>query len=686
MELTLNSSVQYVPRVGPQYAKKLERLGILTVKDLLYYCPFRYNDFSHVIPTNRIKVGEQASIKGTVVSIKNIFTKNGKKLQECVIQDSAGSATIIWFNQIYLPKIIHSGDLLSVSGMVGFFGNKIVIESPDYEEIVPGLPQLHTGRIVPVYSETAGVTSKWIRSRIYFLLTQGGNLIKEYLPQQIREKYQLESLEIALHDVHFPKVIADGSTARYRLAFDELFLMQCQSHEQKRIWKETKHAFPVSSPIKLQDVFMRSLPFTLTNDQQTVVRNIYEDLDTTIPMNRLLEGDVGSGKTVVAAAAMYMVSEANLQSVLLAPTQILAEQHYVTLKRLLEPFDITVTLVTGGQKTKTKIKTDAPAMANVLVGTHALFETKVEFQKVGLVVIDEQQRFGVFQRNLIRTKGQGINTPHLLTMTATPIPRTLALTLYGNLDLSILKEMPIGRLPIKTWVIGQEKRDNAYQWIAKEIKDHDSQAFIICPFVEESESISSVKAATKEFDVLQTSVYPNFKLGLLHGKMKAKEKTAVLDAFRNKKLDILVATPVVEVGIDIPNATIMMIEGAERFGLAQLHQLRGRVGRGSKQSYCLLFSSTQETATIERIKILETVHNGPELAEYDLKLRGQGDIFGSRQHGIPTLVASSLADEHLVAQTKQAVSDLTEVDPTFGSFSLLREMLNNSTIQNVSND
>jgi len=271
-------------------------------------------------------------------------------------------------------------------------------------------------------------------------------------------------------------------------------------------------------------------------------------------------------------------------------------------------------------------------------------------------------------------------------MTATPIPRTLALTLYGNLDLSILKEMPIGRLPIKTWVIGQEKRDNAYQWIAKEIKDHDSQAFIICPFVEESESISSVQAATKEFDVLQTSVYPNFKLGLLHGKMKAKEKTAVLDAFRNKKLDILVATPVVEVGIDIPNATIMMIEGAERFGLAQLHQLRGRVGRGSKQSYCLLFSSTQETATIERIKILETVHNGPELAEYDLKLRGQGDIFGSRQHGIPTLVASSLADEHLVAQTKQAVSDLTEVDPTFGSFSLLREMLNNSTIQNVSND
>lgn len=677
MTLRLDSSIQYVPRVGPSIAGKLERLGIHTVRDLLFYAPFRYNDFSQVTPIRSLHPGLVVSIHGTVLSIKNIFTKTGKKIQECRIEDPTGIATIIWFNQLYLPKVIHPGDILAASGTVGFFGNKLVLESPDYELATPGKPFLHTGRIVPVYSETAGITSKWLRTRIYYLLTEVPTLVAEYLPEDIRSTYKLPNIEEALHDVHFPKTIAMGIEARRRLAFDELLLMQCTSYEQKRLWKETKHAISLTTTVQNIDTCISSLPFTLTNSQLHALNEIQTDITSTTPMNRLLEGDVGSGKTVVAGVAMYITSTNHLQSVLMAPTQILAEQHYNTIKQLLEPFHISVGLVTSSRK---------ELDATVLVGTHALLEKTIPLDHVGLVVIDEQQRFGVFQRNLIRSKGKGNMTPHLLTMTATPIPRTLALTLYGNLDLSQLTEMPKGRRNIKTWVVPPEKRDGAYEWITKEIKEHKSQAFIICPFIEESESMTTIKAATTEFKRLTTSVFPKLKLGLLHGRLKAKEKTAILDAFRTGDIDILVATPVVEVGIDIPNATIMLVEGSDRFGLAQLHQLRGRVGRGDKQSYCLLFSDNTNPDTIKRLKALETMHNGALLAQYDLSLRGQGDVFGARQHGIPTLVLGSLSDTELVAQTQEAVTKLTGIDPTFAAFPLLRQRLNESKIENVSQD
>ena len=677
MTLRLDSSIQYVPRVGPSIAGKLERLGIHTVRDLLFYAPFRYNDFSQVTPIRSLHPGLIVSIHGTVLSIKNIFTKTGKKIQECRIEDPTGIATIIWFNQLYLPKVIHPGDILAASGTVGFFGNKLVLESPDYELATPGKPFLHTGRIVPVYSETAGITSKWLRTRIYYLLTEVPTLVAEYLPEDIRTTYKLPNIEEALHDVHFPKTIALGIEARRRLAFDELLLMQCTSYEQKRLWKETKHAISLTATVQNIDTCISSLPFTLTNSQLHALQDIQTDITSTTPMNRLLEGDVGSGKTVVAGVAMYITSTNHLQSVLMAPTQILAEQHYTTIKQLLEPFHISVGLVTSSRK---------EPEATVLVGTHALLEKSIPLDHVGLVVIDEQQRFGVFQRNLLRTKGKGNMTPHLLTMTATPIPRTLALTLYGNLDLSQLTEMPKGRRNIKTWVVPPEKRDGAYEWITKEIKEHKSQAFIICPFIEESESMTTIKAATTEFKRLSTSVFPKLKLGLLHGRLKAKEKTAILDAFRTGDIDILVATPVVEVGIDIPNATIMLVEGSDRFGLAQLHQLRGRVGRGDKQSYCLLFSENTNPDTVKRLKALETMHNGALLAQYDLSLRGQGDVFGARQHGIPTLVLGSLSDTELVSQTQEAVMKLTRIDPTFVAFPLLRERLNESKIENVSQD
>jgi ATP-dependent DNA helicase RecG len=502
-------------------------------------------------------------------------------------------------------------------------------------------------------------------------------LIEEYIPEDIRIRYTLPNIQEALHDVHFPKTIPIGIAARRRLAFDELLLMQCTSYEQKRLWKETKHALPLTATSDAVDSCISSLPFTLTTSQLEALKDVRSDITSTTPMNRLLEGDVGSGKTVVAAVAMYITAKNNLQSVLMAPTQILAEQHYNTIKQLLEPFHISVGLVTSSRKEQD---------ATVLVGTHALLEKNIPLDHVGLVVIDEQQRFGVFQRNLLRTKGKGNMTPHLLTMTATPIPRTLALTRYGNLDLSQLTEMPKGRRNIKTWVVPPEKREGAYEWIIKEIKEHQSQAFIICPFIEESESMTTIKAATTEFKRLSTSVFPKLKLGLLHGRLKAKEKTSILDEFRSGDIDILVATPVVEVGIDIPNATIMLVEGSDRFGLAQLHQLRGRVGRSDKQSYCLLFSENTNPDTIQRLKALETMHNGAELSEYDLALRGQGDVFGARQHGIPTLVLGSLSDTELVSQTQEAMTKLTRIDPTFTAFPLLRQRLNESKIENVSQD
>lgn len=679
MTLTYTSPVQFVPRVGPNYAEKLERLGIFTVRDLLYYAPFRYNDFSHVTPIRHLQAGAMASIKGEVKSIKNVFTKNGKRLQQCLVTDGTGTATIVWFNQIYLPKVIHTGDMLSVSGMVGFFGNTLVLESPEYEFAVSGKPLLHTGRMVPVYSETAGISSKWLRSRIYFLLTTAPFLSEEYLPDDIRTAYALPLLQEAIHDVHFPKTMEDATSARRRLSFDELLFMYARSYEQKRMWQETKHAHAIPVDPEQSESFIQSLPFALTGDQQQAIREISQDIGGTTAMNRLLEGDVGSGKTVVATAAIYAAAKQDISSVIMAPTQILAEQHYHTISELLKPFGISVELIIGGSKSRETKR------ATVLVGTHALLEKNVSFDHVGLIVIDEQQRFGVFQRNILRTKGQSDATPHLLTMTATPIPRTLALTMYGNLDLSILHDMPKGRKTIKTWVVPPEKRVGAYEWIEKEIVEHGSQAFILCPFVEESESMTTVKAATKEFEHLKQQ-YPKRTLGLIHGRMKAKEKTAILDAFRNGTIDILVATPVVEVGIDIPNATVMMIEAADRFGLAQLHQLRGRVGRGEKQSYCLLFTDTLTDTTIDRLKILERVQNGPELASYDLKLRGEGDLFGMRQHGVSALALASLADDTLLTETKQTFEQCVTRDPTFIAFPLLRERLNESKIQNVAQD
>jgi ATP-dependent DNA helicase RecG len=681
--MELSTPIQKVYLIGPIYGKRLEKLGIKTVEDLLSHFPHRYEDYSLISKISQVQAGETVTIRGTVTQMKNEYTKTGKKIQKAVVADETDSIEIVWFNQPFLIKTIGVGEQYNFSGKADWFGHKVVMVSPEYEKLQVTSYKLHetynmehgtihTGRLVPVYPETYGVSSKWLRSRIAPLLKECSNSLFEYLPSSILTKNQLLDYKNAIYQIHFPDNKSLAELAKKRLAFDELFLIQLASLKRKSEWgKEVVGQKLFIDQEKILK-FIASLPFRLTAAQVKTSREILSDLAAARPMNRLLEGDVGSGKTVVAAIGMYVVFLNGLKSALMAPTEILAIQHFNTLKTLLEPFGMKILLRTGDRKDKGDF--------DVIVGTHALLSEKSQLPKLGLVVIDEQHRFGVEQRAKLREIG--VN-PHLLTMTATPIPRTVALTLYGELDLSFLDEMPKGRMKVKTWVVPPEKRDGAYEWIRKHVKGTREQAFIICPLIEESETLTSVKAATKEYEHLQKEVFPDLRLGLLHGRMKSKEKEAVLNEFRAGNLDILVATPVVEVGIDIPNATIMMIEAAERFGLAQLHQLRGRVGRGALQSYCLLFS---ESENVRRLKAMEKMYIGGELAELDLKIRGPGEIYGTRQHGIPDLRVASLTDLNLIEKTRIAAQELVSQDPSLSQFPLLRQKLERFTIKAVSPD
>lgn len=672
--MNLQTPVTTAGRVYKLFARRLEKLGIKTFEDFLYHVPFRYDDFSLISKINRVQPGEIVTIQGTVSEINNEFTKNFKRLQKAEIADDTGTIEVVWFNQPYLTKIIHAQDKIALSGKIDWFLKRMVMQSPDYE-IISNSPAIHTGRLVPVYPETKGITSKWLRRQTYNLLKENKNQFSEYLPSSTLADHSLIALSEALDQIHFPQTLENAEKSRQRLSFDELFLLQLSAMHRKLNWNKNliSNSFSVDEFKDKTDKFLSKLPFALTNAQKRVADEIFNDLSKTKPMNRLLEGDVGSGKTVVSAIAMFLSFLNGFQSVLMAPTEILAQQHYKTISQLLSPFKIKVGFATGSQKTKIKD-------FDVMVGTHAVLEKGINFEKLGLVVIDEQQRFGVEQRAIIRSKGKN---PHLLTMTATPIPRTIALTLYGDLDLSILDEMPIGRKQIKTWLVPQEKRENAYSWIEKQIKDTKSQVFIVCPLIEESETMQTVKAASKEFENLRKNVFKNLRLGLLHGKMKGKEKEEVLNKFRDGKIDILVATPVVEVGIDIPNATIIVIEASERFGLAQLHQLRGRVGRGDKQSYCLLFTESKNLQTLERLKAMEKHNVGSELAELDLRLRGPGEIYGTMQHGRKMLKIASFSDFELIKKVRH---EAEKIFPNLKTYPKLIEKLKTINLKQVSPD
>lgn len=676
--MDLQTPLDKASRVYKMYSRRLVKLGILKVEDFIYHFPFRYEDYSLISKIAKIQAGETVTVKGKVIEIKNEYTRRGKKLQKAKVADESGVIDVIWFNQPYLTRSIHKDDIIYLSGKVELNIHKLVFMSPEHEvEFSNDYRNIHTGRLVPVYPETYGVSSKWLRRQTYKILNDHADEIVDFLPSEIINDNKFFNLKESLLQIHFPDNLENVEKAKERLSFDELFLLQLSSISKRSRWKKmvTSNKFDLKKYKSKIEEFISSLPFKLTSAQNKAIGEIFIDLSVDKAMNRLLEGDVGSGKTVVSAIAMYLAYLNGYQSVLMAPTEILALQHYKTISDLLAPFGLKVGLATGSKKLSI-----INSQFSILVGTHAVLHGKIEFNNLGLIVIDEQQRFGVEQRALIRKKG---NNPHFLTMTATPIPRTVALTMFGDLDLSYLNQMPIGRKRVKTWLIPPSKRNNAYEWIKKEIAENKSQAFIICPFIEESENMITVRAATVEYEKLKKENFPKLNLGLLHGKMKAKEKDDVLAKFRNKELDILVSTPVVEVGIDIPNATVIMIEASDRFGLAQLHQLRGRVGRGDKQSYCLLFTESVSEKTIQRLKALETKYIGAELAELDLKLRGPGELHGTMQHGIPKLKIASFSNFELIEKVRK-VAD--KIYPQISKYPLLSEKIESLTSKEISPD
>lgn len=681
--MNLQTSVTDAGMIFKKYASKLERLRIQKLEDFLYHLPFRYDNFSLLSSIANVQAGEVVTIQGTILEIKNNFLGKGRIFQKAKIADETGEIEATWFNQPFLTKYLHKGDKISLAGKIEQFGHKLSITVPEYELLNSTNLTLHTGRLVPVYPETQGISSKWIRRQTYKLLNDNKNEIEEFVPENVVRKNEYMDLYTALNTIHFPKSLEEAEKARVRLAFNELFLLQLSGFERKKVWQEvTKgNKFKVDKFEKEIEKFTKSLPFILTSAQVKALNDIKKDLGSEKPMNRLLQGDVGSGKTIVATIAMYLAHLNGFESVLMAPTEILAQQHFDTITKLLSPYHLKIELRTSSNKSqKGKEKEEEIVKPDILIGTHAVLSEKITFDNLGLVIIDEQQRFGVEQRGIIRGKG---SNPHLLTMTATPIPRTIALTMYGDLDLSYLNEMPKGRKTIKTWLVGQEKRNGAYDWIRREIKENDSQVFVICPFIEESETMTTIKAASKEYERLRKTVFPDLKLGLLHGKQKAKEKDQVLEEFRQKKFDILVATPVVEVGIDIANATIIVIEAAERFGLAGLHQLRGRVGRGDKQSYCLLFTESQNESTLQRLKAMETSQVGAELAELDFKMRGPGELFGTRQSGLKELKIASFSDTELIETARK---NAEEVFVEIEKYPELKKRITIATSHNVSPD
>jgi ATP-dependent DNA helicase RecG len=651
--MDINAQVATLPYVGSIYAKRLAKLEIKSIKDLLYHVPFRYDDLREITKIGSFPIGETKTVKAEIVGFKNQYTNGGKAIQVAEIYDGTGKINCIWFNQRYLSRSLPVGTAAYFAGELTWWRKNKAIYSPDFEIFTPGKTPLHTGRLVPIYHETYGISSKWLRNRIYSLIQ---NLIEEdvleTMPDEIMKQNNLMRVLQSLKTIHLPNSPEEAESARKRLALDELLILQLENKFRKIKWQENDlaHEFKINDN-HIND-FINGLPFSLTRAQAKVIVEILDDLKKDTPMNRLLEGDVGSGKTVVAAVAAFAAFKNGLQTAIMAPTQILAAQHQKTLSDLFSKYKIKV----GNKKDD-----------DVIVATHALIHKNIKLATVGLVVIDEQHRFGVEQRtHLVDKSTKDKKVPHVLTMTATPIPRTVAKTLYGELDLSILDELPKNRQKVTTWVVPPEKREAGYDWIAKQIDTKKAQVFVVCPLIEdsESESLQDVKSAKAEYEKL-VKIFSRHKVGLLHGKMKTTEKDEILQKFRDKKIDILVSTPVVEVGVDIPDATIMLIEAADRFGLASLHQLRGRVGRGDKKSYCMLLTENKNPKVVERLNALKTHHSGFELAEIDLELRGPGEILGNRQSGLSNLKIASWRDIDLITLSRHLATEVVENPQNF---------------------
>ena len=664
----LNAPLTVLAGVGPRYAASLERLGIHTLGDALYHFPRRYDDYSQLKPINRLEYGQEVTIIGTVEQINMRPTRSGKvKLIEAVVSDGSGALRVTWFNQPWLVQKLRDKHIV-LSGKIDQYLGRLVMTSPEWELLEK--KNLHTNRIVPVYPLTANITQRWLRRTLHQVVNYWAPRVADPLPESVRQPARLMPLSTALLQVHFPDSWEKLEAARHRLAFDEIFLLQLGVMRQRRHWTERQGRVFETPLAWLQDQLAR-LPYTLTNAQRRAVDEIRTDLASGRPMNRLLQGDVGAGKTVVAALGIAMVTRQAAQAALMAPTSILAEQHYKGLQQLLtqadpqkpppplQPHEIRLMVGATPESEKAKIRAGLQSGAiKLVIGTHALIEAPVQFKDLQLVIIDEQHRFGVKQRAALREKG---TNPHLLVMTATPIPRSLALTVYGDLDLSVMDELPPGRQQVSTHVLYPLERERAYTLIRREVeKGH--QAFIIYPLVEESEK-SEAKAAVEEYERLQKEVFPDLSLGLLHGRLKPDEKEAVMARFRDGEHHILVSTSVVEVGVDVPNATVMLIEGANRFGLAQLHQFRGRVGRGKSKAYCLLIPDSGDAVENERLNAMVETNDGFVLAERDLEQRGPGEFLGTRQSGYSELKMASITDVQLIEKARHHAQQLFASDP-----------------------
>jgi len=678
----LDSPITAVKGITPRVAAKLAKLNVRTVRDLLYLFPRRYLDYSRRKLISEVVEGEEQTIIGTIWQAK-VATFGNRAGTEAIVGDESGTIRVVWFNQPYLAKRFRTNAKVVISGTVGLFKGQKVFESPEWE-LLEDKELIHTGRLVPVYPLTQGLYPRQVRKWTKEVVDGYAWQVVDFLPSEIRNRCQLLELPTAISQIHYPDDQTMAEKARRRLAFDELLLLQLGVLAKKREWQEGQpgNAFRIDREVIHR--FLSCLPFSLTRAQERVLEEVLADLKQPKAMSRLLQGEVGSGKTVIATLALLTAAVNDYQAALMAPTEILAEQHFNNICSYLRqavtrgessevadgtsrcyrgflsrPFTVALLIgsLTAAEKERLhgKIKRGE---VDVVIGTHALIQKEVEFRKLGLAVIDEQHRFGVLQRSALRQKGFN---PHVLVMTATPIPRTMALTLYGDLDLSVIDELPPGRRVVRTKCLEPQDRERAYNFLRSQVAN-GRQAFIICPLIEESEALQ-VKAATTEYERLSREIFPDLKLGLLHGQMPSGEKEDVMRRFRAGQLDILVSTSVVEVGIDVPRASIMLIEGAERFGLSQLHQFRGRVGRDKEQGYCLLIPEKPSPEARERLRLMEKIHNGFALAEKDLELRGPGEFFGTHQSGLPDLRLAKLTDLDGLELARREAIALFRSDP-----------------------